>query len=179
MRSAILFIAAIAGAAGAQAADAPQGWGPFRFGMTLAEAKSAGGSNAVLNSGGVLEYPAEIAKRQFKAFVRFTGAGGKIKDIMLRDMSAQTIATRDECQREFTKTEQGLISRYGKPKEHGTEPLGMLTVTFQVTKSLWSFPNDTTITADWIFSEKNNAFVQGCRIEIRYTPPQTVPKATF
>lgn len=176
MRSAVLFIATIALV---QAADAPQGWGPFRFGMTLSEVKSAGGSNAIVNSGGVLEYPAEIAKRNFKAFVRFTGVGGKIEDIMLRDLSAQTIATRDECQREFAEIEQGLIARYGKPKKHGTEPVDMLRVVLQVTKSVWLFPNDTAVAAEWIFADKPNMFVQGCSIEIRYTPPKTVPKTTF
>lgn len=90
------------------------GWGPFKFAMSLAQAKAAIGSQAIIDAAGNMNYETVIDGRPFEASISFAGDGRPIQWVELNREGVESFSIA-ECHRERELVERGLSRVYGEP----------------------------------------------------------------
>lgn len=101
----------------AQSTDRSQldGWGPFRFSMSIREAKAAVGSDAVETSLGTLLYDTRIAELNFRAAIVFEGAArDRISEISVGLQGVDRLDA-ERCVTAFRRVAALVAERWGDP----------------------------------------------------------------
>jgi hypothetical protein len=153
----------------------PTGFGPFRFGMTLAEAKVAAGPDATVHHTGILIYPTMIGERPFTASARFSGPGGMLVSVELSLDDTARLKTATACAGEMKDIKNAISAKYGEPTNEKTKD-------FPTTKTkqwdvFYAFPNGTQIQVGRSFGEK--LLSPPCAIWVVYKAAVVRPKGSF
>jgi hypothetical protein len=149
------------------------GWGPFKFSMSFAEAKIAAGTKATLGDNNTLIYAATIEGAPYQAAVWFTGVGGKVRDIALTP--AREIprgASEESCFALHPALVQQLSRRYGPPDSEKDGPIPINSIQ---RRSTFNFANGATIDV----ATSYEPVLTKCSQLIDYRSPAGVPAEKF
>ncbi len=148
------------------------GWGPFKFAMTHAQAKSAGGTAATLGPNGTIQYNTEIGGTLWDVSVWFTGAGGKVRDIVLVRADSPSKPTQDECFVLHVPLASMVSSTYGKPDSETDSPYPISKIQ---RRSTYLFKDKAEIHVSTTYDPAGKK----CAQLVNYIAPTTVAKGQF
>ena len=111
---ALLMLLSVGPAHAAPERKALDGWGPFKFSMSMSQAMNATkGSNRIGEAAG-LEYPCNIAGQPFMAIVKFTDDDERVRYINLVDKDGPNLDDKSLAA-EYGHLIEILAKQYGPP----------------------------------------------------------------
>lgn len=163
---------------GAEAADRTKldGWGPFKFSMSFAEAKATAGADAVIVSPDKLRYDTSIDGVQWTAEVGFTGAGGKMMSVLI-SLTRPQASSAPDCDQKHTQLATRVAEAYGKQDDDKGIKSDKNILARQ---SFFHFKDGSQILVTTTYpGDAAPALVRTCRQAVNYMAPRTVPAGRF
>lgn len=156
--------------------DKLDGWGPFKFSMSMNDAITASAGNASLGRGGSLAYPTEIGGISYVAHIWFAGVGQRIRQISI-EPSAKDRLSREAClDTGHASFVAPVIERYGQPNEthEKTYYAGQPMQEFS-RFSIFKFDDGARIEVMSTYKVR----YEECDRAVTYLPPAGTPKGEF
>lgn len=160
------------------------GWGPFRFGQTIAQAAKAAGP-ASRSFGQAVELDIELEGQSYLVGALALGPSGRVVTVIsLSPTSAARVTSREACEAEFFPMIAIVAKRYGRDsrEEDFRLPSSRANADHNGKQRLFAFRDGSTVTVINGFSESPGVGAPPCLASIEMKPgrnPDIPPKVRF